>query len=83
MGLIVAVLPLDLIELLGIGKVAVDRDGSAVGMWDVAVQPVGHCPVEKILEPEEAISQWTTESNMENYCTILLILKAVVLWALH
>ena len=50
-------LPLDLIELLGIGKVAVDRDGSAVGMWDVAVQPVGHCPVEKILEPEEAISQ--------------------------
>ena len=49
-------LPLDLIELLGIGKVAVDRDGSAVGMWDVAVQPVRHCPVEKILEPEEAIS---------------------------
>ena len=64
MSLIVGVPPLNLIQFLGVGKVAADGDDSAVWMRDVAVQPVSHCPVEKILEPEEAILQWTTESHL-------------------
>ena len=49
---IVAVLPVTrLIELLGIRKVAIDRYDPAIRVRDVAVQPVGHRPVEEILEP--------------------------------
>ena len=52
MSCIVAVLPVTgLSQLLGIGKVAVDGGDPSVGVGDVAVQPVGHRPVEEVLEP--------------------------------
>ena len=40
-----------LTQLLGIGGIVVQGGDSAIGVRDVAVQPVGHRPVEEILEP--------------------------------
>ena len=53
MGIVVVLPMANLTQILGIGQIAVDRDDHTIGMWYITVQSVGHCPVEKILVPDQ------------------------------